>query len=243
MNPLNSLFNFLARWNSSGNMLPFLVLFRKFRSILERNNRILELMSDMGDKLGGEYVFDRQYIKDACEMASDHVFKLISDLCILTKSDNVELFVAFERIQHEIHEELAGRRVIPTVSPVISIDRVNSDFKEEVGNKFAVIGDIRSSLGLPTPDGFVFTTKAFFDFMGYGGHLTHAHKLLSSWRNGETSFDAICDEVVKRIPKGYVASYGQVAALAGNRRWARVVGYALHANPDSEQIPCYRVVT
>ncbi|MDD3206298.1 MAG: MGMT family protein [Lachnospiraceae bacterium] len=50
-------------------------------------------------------------------------------------------------------------------------------------------------------------------------------------------------EVVKRIPKGYVASYGQVAALAGNRRWARVVGYALHANPDSEQIPCYRVVT
>lgn len=119
-------------------------------------------MSDMGDKLGGEYVFDRQYIKDACEMASDHVFKLISDLCILTKSDNVELFVAFERIQHEIHEELAGRRVIPTVSPVISIDRVNSDFKRvEVGNKFAVIGDIRSSLGLPTPDGFVFTTKAF----------------------------------------------------------------------------------
>ncbi|MCC8164292.1 MAG: MGMT family protein [Lachnospiraceae bacterium] len=49
-------------------------------------------------------------------------------------------------------------------------------------------------------------------------------------------------EVVKRIPRGCVASYGQVAALAGNRRWARVVGYALHANPDPENIPCYRVV-
>ena len=33
-------------------------------------------------------------------------------------------------------------------------------------------------------------------------------------------------EVVKQIPKGKVATYGQVAALAGNRRWARVVGYA-----------------
>lgn len=50
-------------------------------------------------------------------------------------------------------------------------------------------------------------------------------------------------EVVRQIPYGQVATYGQVAALAGNRRWARVVGYALHVNPDSEHIPCYRVVT
>ena len=49
--------------------------------------------------------------------------------------------------------------------------------------------------------------------------------------------------VVKRIPKGKVASYGQIAELAGNPRWARVVGYALHVNPDPENIPCYRVVT
>ena len=49
--------------------------------------------------------------------------------------------------------------------------------------------------------------------------------------------------VVRQIPRGRVASYGQVAALAGNPRWSRVVGYALHVNPDPEVIPCYRVVT
>lgn len=49
-------------------------------------------------------------------------------------------------------------------------------------------------------------------------------------------------EIVKQIPKGTVATYGQVAALAGNKRWARVVGYALHVNPDPDGIPCYRVV-
>ncbi len=49
-------------------------------------------------------------------------------------------------------------------------------------------------------------------------------------------------EVVKRIPKGKVATYGQVALVAGNPRWSRVVGYALHCNPDPELIPCYRVV-
>jgi len=49
-------------------------------------------------------------------------------------------------------------------------------------------------------------------------------------------------EVVKSIPKGKVATYGQVALLAGNPRWARVVGYALHVNPDPGTIPCHRVV-
>ena len=50
-------------------------------------------------------------------------------------------------------------------------------------------------------------------------------------------------DVVKQFTKGKVASYGQVAMLAGNPRWSRVVGYALHVNPDPSGIPCYRVVT
>ena len=48
--------------------------------------------------------------------------------------------------------------------------------------------------------------------------------------------------VVSRIPRGKVASYGQVAKLVGNPRLSRVVGYALHVNSDPEHIPCYRVV-
>lgn len=54
-------------------------------------------------------------------------------------------------------------------------------------------------------------------------------------------FDRIY-KVVCSIPEGKVATYGQVALLAGNPRWARVVGYALHNNPAPEIIPCHRVV-
>lgn len=56
-----------------------------------------------------------------------------------------------------------------------------------------------------------------------------------------TAFEKIY-EVVKKIPRGRVATYGQIARLAGNERWARVVGYALHANPEPDEIPCFRVV-
>lgn len=49
-------------------------------------------------------------------------------------------------------------------------------------------------------------------------------------------------EAVKKIPKGRVATYGQVAAMAGNPKMSRAVGNALHKNPDPDGIPCFRVV-
>ncbi|NLP47703.1 MAG: MGMT family protein [Clostridiales bacterium] len=55
------------------------------------------------------------------------------------------------------------------------------------------------------------------------------------------TFEKIYD-VVRKIPKGKVATYGQVALYAGNPRWSRVVGYALHVNPYPGKLPCHRVV-
>ena len=43
-------------------------------------------------------------------------------------------------------------------------------------------------------------------------------------------------EAVKKIPKGKVATYGQVAQMAGNPRMARAVGNPLHKNPDPSTV-------
>ena len=63
------------------------------------------------------------------------------------------------------------------------------------------------------------------------------------------SYDIITDsptkriyEAVKKIPLGRVATYAQVAAMAGNEKMARAVGNALHKNPEPGVIPCHRVV-
>lgn len=63
------------------------------------------------------------------------------------------------------------------------------------------------------------------------------------------SYDLITDsptkriyEAVKKIPKGRVATYAQVAEMAGDKKMARAVGNALHKNPDPSTIPCHRVV-
>lgn len=49
-------------------------------------------------------------------------------------------------------------------------------------------------------------------------------------------------EAVRHIPYGHVATYSQIAEMAGDRRMARAVGNALHKNPDPDGIPCFRVV-
>ncbi len=63
------------------------------------------------------------------------------------------------------------------------------------------------------------------------------------------SYDLISDspskriyEAVRKIPYGRVATYSQVAEIAGDRKMARAVGNALHKNPDPDNIPCFRVV-
>ena len=47
---------------------------------------------------------------------------------------------------------------------------------------------------------------------------------------------------VEKIPCGKVATYGMIAAMTGNPRRSRVVGFALHVNPRPGIVPCHRVV-
>ena len=56
------------------------------------------------------------------------------------------------------------------------------------------------------------------------------------------SYYDVVYEIVRKIPKGQVATYGMIARLSGSPRASRAVGYALHFNPMPGIIPCHRVV-
>ena len=61
-------------------------------------------------------------------------------------------------------------------------------------------------------------------------------------RYDSTPFRRLICEIMLTIPYGKTMTYGQIAAAIGNKRLARVVGYALHVNPEPGVIPCHRVV-
>ena len=56
-----------------------------------------------------------------------------------------------------------------------------------------------------------------------------------------TFFETIY-EIVCKVPRGKVTTYGDVARMAGHPRASRQVGWALHVNPRPGEIPCHRVV-
>lgn len=59
-------------------------------------------------------------------------------------------------------------------------------------------------------------------------------------KENKNTFEKIYD-IVRKIPAGKVATYGQIAHLLGNPRLSRVVGYAMHSCPYDD-VPCHRVV-
>lgn len=60
--------------------------------------------------------------------------------------------------------------------------------------------------------------------------------------DGPAGFFVAVYALVRRIPRGNVATYGQIARLLGAPRHARVVGWAMHGNPHGAGVPCHRVI-
>ena len=61
-------------------------------------------------------------------------------------------------------------------------------------------------------------------------------------RPGETPFTREVTAVIRRIPHGHVATYGQIAALAGRERAARGVSWILHSSAEKAGLPWHRVI-
>ncbi len=66
--------------------------------------------------------------------------------------------------------------------------------------------------------------------------------MLSSHRPDKSRGWVAFYEIIVRIPPGQVATYGQIATLAGRRGHARQVGYALAATPEHLDLPWHRVI-
>ncbi len=119
----------------------------------------------MGDKLGGSYVFDRQYLIGTCERLDDLVYRLVYDLNALSSQKYIGLYQAFERVRQQIQADLAGKQALPEKSYVLFYDTICRDDLADVGSKNANVAELKNVFKYRTPDGFAITTRAFHDFL------------------------------------------------------------------------------
>ncbi len=204
----------LTFWRSKKDPSSFAVLFDRFQTVLKRNNEILEIMADMGDKLGGDYVFDRQYIIDITHRLNDQVYKIIYDLNMLSSQKYVDLYHAYERIHSQIQAELEGKIAYADERLVIDFEDITQDDIASVGNKNASLGEIKNVLKLSTPDGFVLTTKAFYDFLVQNGIDELLENMNIDLERDGSALEALSREVRDKILNGNIPA--QVAREVRN---------------------------
>ncbi|SNR80003.1 pyruvate, water dikinase [Humidesulfovibrio mexicanus] len=139
-----------------------------FMRLLSANNKALEIMSDLEEALGGSRIFGMSFIRANTTAVGVNVFKLVRSLTELEPGRYEPLFDRLASIQAEIDAILsrkAGRQAAPLVLDVSRIDRHAADL---VGGKMANLADMRTSLGLPVPAGFVVTAAGYEAFMAAG---------------------------------------------------------------------------
>ncbi|HDH11690.1 MAG TPA: hypothetical protein ENG83_05765, partial [Nitrospirae bacterium] len=147
--------------------LPVRVVFNRFRQVLDTNNRSLEIMADMGDKLGGNYIFDINYIKKSYSELADSVFQSIYNLNSLSHNRYLHLHRIFEKISDQINRILQGKSPLDVREPVLFYKDISWEMSDEVGGKNSGLAELTNHLKLDVPEGFAITAGAFRDFVEY----------------------------------------------------------------------------
>ncbi len=150
---------------SQPGMEPALV-FDRFRKILNSNNQSLEIIADLGEKLSGDYIFDKHYIETGVERLSRAVKVSIDGLNELCDNRFEDLYAVYERLTAELQRLLAGREDRHG-QRILAFDAIHFLDWERVGGKGARLAEMRQDSFLQVPDGFVITTRTYHDLIDH----------------------------------------------------------------------------
>lgn len=136
-----------------------------FKDLLASNTELLNIITDFEEKLRGQEVFGMSYVRSQATRAVFHTLRMVKSLDDLSGHRYASLFAIVERLNVAIKEELGKRKELPPSEWVIPYSRITRDMVDWVGGKNANLGELRNRAGLPIPEGFAVTTRAYEYFL------------------------------------------------------------------------------
>ena len=143
-------------------------LFRHFREVVDSNTRALEIITEMGDVLGGEYLFDIEYVRRTHERLAAALEGSIGHFDRLTGGRFPDIREAYARIDGSLRRVIEGAGT-PDGRHVLWLEGTAGDADASAGGKMANLAAVKQAMPLAVPDGFVITTHAF------DAYLRHNH--------------------------------------------------------------------
>jgi pyruvate,water dikinase len=157
----------------------------RFRELLRENNRVLDLLADADEKLGGDFLFDKAFISDLARALEDSVGKVVRDLNFITENRHLALTAAYEKVRGRVSDLLAARIAVPDAPYILPLESVDCDSADAVGEKMACLGEIGRRLQFRIPPGFVITSQAFKRFADKARLEEKIRLLCAQARNGK----------------------------------------------------------
>lgn len=145
----------------------FKARYLSFKLLLSANNKALDIMSDFERALRGAIPFGMAFVRANCTAVSVNVYKIVHNLDKLAPGRYTNLFDRFKDIQDNINNILSRRRQPEEGPLVVPLSDVDKEMADQVGSKMANIGEMRNNLGLPVPNGFVITSRAYRRFFAH----------------------------------------------------------------------------
>ncbi len=157
-------------------------------------------MADMEEKLSGDFLFDFEYIRATVQKLVQETSALVTALNGLGGDRYQPLIEANARISQEIENVLTNRREIPQAPPVMFFDTLDATKVEMVGGKNANLGEMRTRVEVPVPNGFAITSYAYKIFLDYNNITQRITEMLGSWRMSDLdSLGRVSEELKETI--------------------------------------------
>jgi pyruvate,water dikinase len=167
-------------------LVAFPEIFEHFQELLQDHQRVMELVADLGEKSGGEYIFDRKYLVDTTEQIQTLLLHMVQGLNLICANRYLELYSTIDRIFIPLESELRGRLSLSRDMPlVVPLESAPLDHPELTGGKANNLATVVQNLHLPVPPGFVITSRAYRLFLEHNQLEERIHAWLLDWASGE----------------------------------------------------------
>lgn len=148
-----------------------------FKDLLNSNTELLNIITDLEEKLRGLDVFGMSYIRSQATRAVFHTLKMVKSLDDLSGHRYPLLFAKVEEINVAIREELGKKKELPITDYILPYSRITKDMVDWVGGKNANLGELLNRAEVPVPHGFAVTTKGYEFFLEYNDLVDEINRM------------------------------------------------------------------
>jgi pyruvate, water dikinase len=185
-------------------LVAFPQIFEHFQELLQDHQKAMELMADLGEKSGGDYIFDRKYLHDSVRELQTLLLHMVKGLNLIASDRYLGLYSALDGVFLPIESELRGRLSLSESPYVIPLSDAPVDSPELIGGKANTLAEIIHRLHLPVPEGFVVTSRAYYRFLEHNDLEDRIHSWIESWISGKEELAKASSQIRYSILAGVI---------------------------------------